>query len=77
MGRKLGAAGEGFQVIEFIFDEAVDGFDVALISVRSGGDAFVWGAEGTHGGGEMGAGAVGLELSDKLAAVIGLPSEVA
>ena len=77
LGHELGAAAEGFQVEELILDEAVDGFDVALVGVGAGRDAVVLGAVVGDGGGEVGAGAVGLQFPDKLAAVIGLPSEVA
>ena len=38
-GEEIAAAGERFQVEEFIFDEAVDGFNVALEGVSSGGNA--------------------------------------
>jgi len=34
-GEEIAAAGERFQVEEFIFDEAVDGFDIALEGVSS------------------------------------------
>ncbi|WCJ58279.1 hypothetical protein NXS98_02475 [Fontisphaera persica] len=45
-------AGEGFAVEEFVFDQAVDGFDVALPGVAFGRDEAVVGAEGADGGGE-------------------------
>ena len=61
---------------ELVFDEAVDGLDIALIGVGAGGDALVLGAEEGEGGGEAGAGAVRLEGANELAAVIGLPDEV-
>jgi len=38
-GEELTAAGEGFQIEELIFDEAMDGFDVALVGVCGGRDA--------------------------------------
>ena len=77
LGQELGAAGESFQVEELIFDEAVDGFDVGLIGVGAGRDALVLGAEEGDGGGEVRARAVGLQLADELAAVVGLPGDVA
>jgi len=77
LGHELGAAGESFQVEELVFDEAVDGFDVGLVGVGGGGDAFVLGAEEGDGGGKVGARAVGLPFANELAAVVGLPGEVA
>lgn len=76
LGQKVGAAAESFQVEELVFDPAVDGFDVALIGVGSGRDALVLGAEVSDGGGEVRAGAIGLQLADELAAVVGLPRHV-
>ena len=40
-GEEVAAAVERLQVEELIFDEAMDGFDVALKSVGGGGDADV------------------------------------
>jgi hypothetical protein len=40
-GEEVGAAGKRFQVEELIFDEAVNGFDIALESVSSRRDAEV------------------------------------
>ncbi len=48
LSEELGAVAKGFQVVELIFDQAVDGFDVALVGVSSGGDALVLGAEEEH-----------------------------
>jgi hypothetical protein len=33
LGEEFTAAGEGFQIEELIFDQAVNGFDIALIGV--------------------------------------------
>jgi len=77
LGHELGAAAEGFQVIELVLDEAVDGFDVTLVGVGGGRDAVVLRAEVSDGGGEVGARAVGLEFADELAAVVGLPRPIA
>jgi len=44
-GQEVSAAGEGFQVEELVFDQAVDSFDIGLIGVGAGRDAFVLGAE--------------------------------
>ena len=55
LGHKVRAIAESFQIQEFIFDEAMDGFDIALISVGAGRDAHVLGAEVGDGGGEAGA----------------------
>ena len=60
-GEELAAAAEGFQVVELVLDEAMDGFDVALIGVGGGRDALMLGAEEGDGAGEAGAGAVRLE----------------
>jgi hypothetical protein len=60
LGQEVGAAAEGFQVEELVFDEAVDGLHVALIGVGGGRDALVLGAEVSDGGGEERPRAVGL-----------------
>jgi hypothetical protein len=59
-GEELRAAAEGLQVIELVFDQPVDGFDVALIGVSGGRDAIVLGAEVSDGGREVAAGTVRL-----------------
>ena len=59
-GEEVAAAAEGFQVIELVLDEAVDGFDVTLVGVGGGRDALMLGAEESDGAGEAGAGAVRL-----------------
>lgn len=53
----------------------MDGFDVALVGVSGRGNADMLGAEVGDGGGEVGSGAVGLQLTDELGTVVGLPSE--
>ena len=50
-GEEVAAAGEVFQIEEFVFFEAMDGFDIALIGVSGGRDTHVlaviaWGSEG-------------------------------
>jgi hypothetical protein len=75
-GEELAAAAKGFQVVELVLDEPMDGFDVALVGVGRRGNALVLGAEEGDGAGEAGAGAVRFEGADELAAVIGLPDEV-
>ena len=40
-GEEVGAILEGLQIEELVFDEAVHGFDVALIGVSGGRDALV------------------------------------
>ena len=77
LGEEVGTAGEGFDFEELVFDEAVNGFDVALVGVSARGDALVLGAEESDGAWETIAGAVGLEFANEFAAVVGLPSEVA
>lgn len=74
LSQELGARSKRFQVIELIFDEAVNGFDVARVGGSGGRDARMLAV--TEGGGEAGAGAIFLKLADELAAVIGLPGEV-
>ncbi len=76
LGQEVSAAGEGFQVKELVFDEAMDGFDVALVSVSGRGNADMLGAEVGDGGGEVGARTVGLQLADELRSVVGLPGEM-
>src|SRR3972149_462329 len=73
LGHELGAAAERFQVEELVFDEAMDGLDITLVGVGAGRDALMLGAEEGDGGGEVRTRAVGLELADELAAVVGLP----
>ena len=52
LGQEVGTAGERFQVKELIFDEAMDGFHIGLVSVGSGRDALMLRTEGSDGGGE-------------------------
>jgi hypothetical protein len=42
LGQELSAIAKGFQVVELVFDEAVDGLDIALISVSSRGMRSCW-----------------------------------
>src|SRR2546427_8389984 len=51
LGQEVGPAGESFQVKELVFDEAVNGFHVALEGVSGGGDARGLRAEVGGGGG--------------------------
>src|SRR3972149_5728105 len=67
LGQELGAAGESFQVVELVLDQAVDGFDVTLVGVSGGRDANVLGAEEGDGAGEAGARAGFLHIPDELA----------
>ena len=76
LGEEVGTAGEGFDFEELVFDEAMDGFDVALVGVSARRDALVLGAEESDGAGEAIAGAVPA-CRDELTAVVGLPGEVA
>ena len=70
-GPEVGGTGEGLAVEELIFDEAVDGFDVALPGVALGRDVTVVGAQGAHGGGE----ALFLLVFEELRAIVGLPGQ--
>src|SRR5690242_8543898 len=47
---EVGRTGEGLAIKELVFDEAVDGFDIALPGVALGRDVTVSGAEGADGG---------------------------
>ena len=76
-GQEVSAAGEGFQVKELVFDEAMDGFDIGLVSVGGGWDALMLRAAVGDGGGEVGTGTVGLQCADELAAIVSLPGEIA
>ena len=62
-GQEVDPVGEGFQIEELIFNEAVNGFDVALVGVGGGRDAIVLRAKVSDGGREVGAGSIGLELA--------------
>jgi hypothetical protein len=75
-GEEVGRGREGLDCKELVFDEAMNGLDIARVGVRGRGNALVLGAEESDGAGEAIAGAVGLQLADELAAVIGLPSSV-
>lgn len=59
-GEELRAAAEGLQVVELVFDQPVDGFDVARIGVSGGRDAIMLGAEVSDGGREVAVGTVRL-----------------
>ena len=74
-GQEVGAAGEGFEIEEFILDEAVDGFDIGLVGVSGGRDAEVLTiAESRREAFSAGTAAL---PTDELAAVVGLPDQVA
>jgi hypothetical protein len=66
LGEEIAAAGEGFQVEELVFFEAVDGFDVALVGVSCGRDAHM--PVVTESGGK---------IPFELTAVVGLPDQIA
>ena len=70
-GPEVGDAGEGFQIKELVFDEAVNGFDVTLPGVTFGGDIAVVRTQGADGGGETPFQFVFQELRT----IIGLPGE--
>ena len=72
LGEEVGAGGEGFDLVELILDEAVNGFDIGLPGVGRGRDGLMEQAgDGLDGLGK-GAVGVGLGAADELAAVIGL-----
>ena len=62
-GEVFAAAGEGFQIEELIFDQAMHGFDIALIGVRSGRDAQMLTI--AQSGGEAGAMTVRIVTADE------------
>ena len=76
LGEEVGAAGKRLDVEELIFDEAMDGLDIALIGMRGRRDALVLGAEESNGAREAIAGTVGPQRADELAAVVGMPGQV-
>src|SRR5260370_20207981 len=66
LSKEFATACELFQVEELVFFEAMNGFDVALVSVRGGGDAHMLTvAESCR------------EIAFELAAVVGLPDPIA
>ena len=65
-GEEFSPASKVFQVEELVFFEAMNGFDVALVSVCGGRDAHVLAVTESLG-----------KVAFKLAAVVGLPDEVA
>jgi hypothetical protein len=75
LGQEVGAAGEALQVEELVLDEAVDGFDVALVGVSGGRDADVLAV--SQRGGEARGLAVAVVGAGELGAVVGLPGQVA
>ncbi len=75
LGEKFAAAGEGFQIEELIFDQAMHRFDIALVGVRRGRDAEMLAV--SQRGGEAGGLAGGIVASDEFAAIVSLPGQVA
>ena len=55
----------------------MDGFDIGLVSMGSGRDVLVLRTEGSDDGGEVSPGTLALQFADELAAIVGLPGEVA
>ena len=74
-GEEIAAAGERFQVEELIFDEAMDGFDIALESGSGGRNADMLAV--AESGGEASGVATAIMTADELGAVVGLPDEIA
>jgi hypothetical protein len=64
-------AGEGLAVKELIFDQAVNGFDIALPGVAFGGYVAVIGAQGADGGGQ----ALLVLVLEELRTIVGLPDQ--
>ena len=65
-GEEIAPAGEIFQVEELVFFEAMDGLDITLVSVGRGRDAHMLAAAQGFG-----------EIALELAAVVGLPNQIA
>jgi hypothetical protein len=69
-------AGEGFNFVEFVFDEPMGGFDVGLVGVGSRGDGVVLEAwDGFYDQGKQ-TWTASVPGADKLRSVIGLESAV-
>jgi hypothetical protein len=66
LGQEVAAAGEVFEVEALVLFEAMNGFDVALVSVSRGWDAHVLAAAQSL-----------REIASKPAAVVGLPDQIA
>ena len=71
LGPEVGRACEGFTVEELVFDETMDGFDVALPGIAFRRDVTVVGPQSAHGGGQT----LFLLVFEELRAVIGLPDQ--
>ena len=65
LGEEVSPAGEGFQIEEFVFFDAVDGFDVALVSVRGRGNTHMLAVPERFG-----------EVAFEFATVVGLPGQI-
>jgi hypothetical protein len=72
LSQEMGAVEKGFNLIEFVFDQAVSGFHIRLPGMGTGGDGLVTQAgDGFHGLGE-GAFVLGLPAADEFGAVVRL-----
>ncbi|MDD4857080.1 MAG: hypothetical protein PHD74_03130 [Candidatus Krumholzibacteria bacterium] len=74
LGEEVRSVGDGFDLIELAFHEAVDGFDVGLPGIGGGGDGGVDLAGDALDGFGIGAGSLCEDVTDVLCAVIGLAS---
>src|SRR3990172_7526898 len=76
-GEEVGACGELLDFIEFVLNEAVDGFDVGLPGMCGRGDGVMaHAADGLHGL-RKGTGGLGVPSADELTAIVGLNPAVA
>ena len=66
LSEEVAAAGEVFNVEELVFFEAMNGFDIALVGVSGRGDAHVLAAAESI-----------REIAFELAAIVGLPDQIA
>jgi hypothetical protein len=74
LGEEVSPAGERFQVKELVFDEAMNGFDIALEGVSGGRNTGVLAV--AQSGGETGRVTPTIVTANELTTVIGLPDEV-
>ena len=71
LGPEVGGVSKRFAIEEFIFDEAVDGFDITLPGVTLGRDVAMRGTQGADGGGQS----LLVLVFEELGAVVSLPDQ--
>src|ERR1035437_5396231 len=75
LGKEIGTVAERFQIAELVFDEAMNGLDIARIGVCGGGNALVPAV--AERGRETGGMAERVVAAKELGAVVGLPEQMA